>query len=149
MFESILVVCTGNICRSPIGERLLRQLMPGKRITSAGILGLEGSPADVAAQEVAWRHGISLDGHCARKLTAQIMRESDLILVMEPVHLRFISAIAPEIRGKSLLFGHWLEPQDIPDPYRKSREAFDYVFGLLGKASQEWAYRLSQKGMKR
>ena len=56
--------------------------------------------------------------------------------------------MAPESRGKSLLFGQWLEPQDIPDPYRKSREAFEYVFGLLGKASQEWARRLGQKGMK-
>jgi protein-tyrosine phosphatase len=149
MFDSILVVCTGNICRSPIGERLLRQRVPGKRITSAGIFGLEGSPADVGAREVAWRHGISLEGHRARRLTPQLMRESDLILVMEPAHLRFISAMAPEIRGKSLLFGQWLEPQDIPDPYRKSHEAFDYVFGQLGKASQEWAYRLSQKGMKR
>lgn len=128
MFDSILVVCTGNICRSPIGERLLRQQLPGKRITSAGVFGLEG--------------------HRARKLTQQLMRESDLILVMEPAHLRFISAMAPELRGKSLLFGQWLEPQEIPDPYRKSREAFDYVFGLLGKASQEWAHRLSQKGMK-
>ncbi|MGN7789967.1 arsenate reductase/protein-tyrosine-phosphatase family protein [Enterobacter sp. 22452] len=149
MFDSILVVCTGNICRSPIGERLLRQRVPGKRITSAGIFGLEGSPADVGAREVAWRHGISLEGHRARRLTPQLMRESDLILVMEPAHLRFISSMAPEIRGKSLLFGQWLEPQDIPDPYRKSHEAFDYVFGLLGKASQEWAHRLSQKGMKR
>ncbi len=51
-------------------------------------------------------------------------------------------------QGKSLLFGQWLEPQDIPDPYRKSREAFEYVFGLLGKASQEWARRLGQKGIK-
>ena len=149
MFDSILVVCTGNICRSPIGERLLRQRVPGKRITSAGIFGLEGSPADVGAREVAWRHGISLEGHRARRLTPQLMRESDLILVMEPAHLRFISSMAPEIRGKSLLFGQWLEPQDIPDPSRTSHEAFDYVFGLLGKASQEWAHRLSQKGMKR
>lgn len=149
MFDSILVVCTGNICRSPIGERLLRQRIPGKRITSAGIFGQEGSPADAVAREVARRHGISLEGHRARRLTPQLMRESDLILVMEPAHLCFISAMAPEIRGKSLLFGQWLEPQDIPDPYRKSREAFDYVFGLLGKASQEWAHRLSQKGIKR
>ena len=66
------------------------------------------------------------------------MQGSDLILVMEPEHLRFIPAMAPEIRGKSLLFfGQWLEPQEIPDPYRQSREAFEYVFGLLGKASQE------------
>ena len=126
MFESILVVCTGNVCRSPIGERLLRQHLPDRHITSAGILGLEGYPADECAQDVAWRHGISLDGHVAR----------------------FIAAMAPENRGKSLLFGQWLEPQDIPDPYRKSREAFEYVFGLLGKASQEWARRLGQKGIK-
>lgn len=51
-------------------------------------------------------------------------------------------------QGKVAAFGQWLEPQDISDPYRKSREAFEYVFGLLGKASQEWARRLGQKGMK-
>ncbi|MDO1787206.1 protein tyrosine phosphatase, partial [Escherichia coli] len=54
-----------------------------------------------------------------------------------PEHLRFIAAVSPECRGKSLLFGQWLENRDIPDPYRKSREAFEYVFGQLVKASQE------------
>jgi len=147
MFRSILVVCTGNICRSPIGERLLRQQLPGKLITSAGIYGLEGRPADEAAQDVAWRHGLSLEGHIARRLTRSQMEKSDLILVMEPQHLHFIAAMAPEIRGKSLLFGHWLKQQDIPDPYRKSNEAFEYVFDQLGKASQEWARRLGQKGI--
>ena len=83
MFESILVVCTGNVCRSPIGERLLRQHLPDRHITSAGILGLEGYPADECAQDVAWRHGISLDGHVARRLTRRLMQGSDLILVME------------------------------------------------------------------
>lgn len=148
MFNSILVVCTGNICRSPMGERLLRQQLPGRQVTSAGIFGLEGCPADAAAQAVAWRHGISLEGHVARKVTRSLLQKSDLILVMEPKHLRFIATMAPENRGKSLLFGQWLETQDIPDPYRKSREAFEYVFGQLGKASQEWARRLSQQGMK-
>ena len=148
MFNSILVVCTGNICRSPMGERLLRQQLPGRQVTSAGIFGLEGCPADAAAQAVAWRHGISLEGHVARKVTRSLLQKSDLILVMEPKHLRFIATMAPENRGKSLLFGQWLETKDIPDPYRKSREAFEYVFGQLGKASQEWARRLSQQGMK-
>ena len=50
MFSSILVVCTGNICRSPMGERLLRQQLPGKQVSSAGIFGLEGHPADAVAQ---------------------------------------------------------------------------------------------------
>ena len=149
MFNSILVVCTGNICRSPMGERLLRQQLPGRQVTSAGIFGLEGCPADAAAQAVAWRHGISLEGHVARKVTRSLLQKSDLILVMEPKHLRFIATMAPENRGKSLLFGQWLETKDIPDPYHKSREAFEYVFNQLGKASQEWARRLSQQGMKR
>ncbi len=144
MFHSILVVCTGNICRSPIGERLLRQLLPGRQVTSAGIFGLEGRSADASAQAVALRHGLSLEGHVARRVTCSLLQQSDLILVMEPEHLRFIATMAPENRGKSLLFGQWLETQDIPDPYRKSREAFEYVFGQLGKASQEWARRLSQ-----
>ena len=148
MFNSILVVCTGNICRSPMGERLLRQQLPGRQVTSAGIFGLEGCPADAAAQAVAWRHGISLEGHVARKVTRSLLQKSDLILVMEPKHLRFIATMAPETRGKSLLFGQWLETKDIPDPYHKSREAFEYVFNQLGKASQEWARRLSQQGMK-
>ena len=146
MFNSILVVCTGNICRSPMGERLLRQQLPGRQVTSAGIFGLEGCPADAAAQAVAWRHGISLEGHVARKVTRSLLQKSDLILVMEPKHLRFIATMAPENRGKSLLFGQWLETKDIPDPYHKSRE--EYVFNQLGKASQEWARRLSQQGMK-
>ncbi|MEP8644478.1 protein tyrosine phosphatase [Enterobacter cloacae complex sp. SHL012] len=148
MFNSILVVCTGNICRSPMGERLLRQQLPGRQVTSAGIFGLEGCPADAAAQAVAWRHGISLEGHVARKVTRSLLQKSDLILVMEPKHLRFIATMAPENRGKSLLFGQWLETKDIPDPYHKSREAFEYVFNQLGKASQEWARRLRQQGMK-
>lgn len=148
MFNSILMVCTGNICRSPMGERLLRQQLPGRQVTSAGIFGLEGCPADAAAQAVAWRHGISLEGHVARKVTRSLLQKSDLILVMEPKHLRFIATMAPENRGKSLLFGQWLETKDIPDPYHKSLEAFEYVFNQLGKASQEWARRLSQQGMK-
>jgi protein-tyrosine phosphatase len=78
----------------PIGERLLRQQLPGKLITSAGIYGLEGCPADEAAQDVAWRHGLSLDGHIARRLTHSQMEKSDLILVMEPQHLHFIAATA-------------------------------------------------------
>ncbi len=144
MFQSILVVCTGNICRSPIGERLLRQQLPGKQVNSAGVLGLEGHPADAAAQAVARRHVVSLEGHIARKVTRNLLQQADLILVMGPEHLRFIATMAPENRGKSLLFGQWLEARDIPDPYHKSREAYEYVFEQLGKASQEWARRLSQ-----
>ncbi|MFV4774121.1 protein-tyrosine-phosphatase Etp, partial [Escherichia coli] len=59
-FNSILVVCTGNICRSPIGERLLRKRLPGVKVKSAGVHGLVKHPADATAADVAANHGVSL-----------------------------------------------------------------------------------------
>ncbi|MNZ75952.1 Low molecular weight protein-tyrosine-phosphatase etp [compost metagenome] len=92
MIHSILVVCTGNICRSPIGERLLRQQMPGLTVASAGVSGLVGHSADARAQEVAALHGISLEGHIAQKLSPELMRAYDLILAMEAVHQRTLES---------------------------------------------------------
>ncbi|HII0504054.1 TPA: protein tyrosine phosphatase, partial [Klebsiella pneumoniae] len=63
MFDSILVICTGNICRSPIAERLLRKAMPDKIIDSAGVGALVDKPADASAQRVSKKYGLSLDGH--------------------------------------------------------------------------------------
>ncbi|MCP6623625.1 protein tyrosine phosphatase, partial [Klebsiella pneumoniae] len=73
---------------------------------------------------ISTKHGISLDGHLGRQLTPSLARKYDLILVMEKGHIEQISKIAPEARGKTMLFGHWLDQREIPDPYRKSEEAF-------------------------
>ena len=104
-FNSILVVCTGNICRSPIGERLLRKRLPGVKVKSAGVHGLVKHPADATAADVAANHGVSLEGHAGRKLTAEMARNYDLILAMESEHIAQVTAIAPEVRGKTILFG--------------------------------------------
>ncbi|HDV1880273.1 TPA: protein tyrosine phosphatase, partial [Escherichia coli] len=130
MFNSILVVCTGNICRSPIGERYLRSLLPNKKIDSAGTSALVDHAADESAILVASSHGISLDGHVAKQFTSSLGRQYDLILVMEKYHIEQIGRVAPEARGKTMLFGHWLNQRDIPDPYRKSNEAFLSVYKL-------------------
>lgn len=143
MFQSVLVVCTGNICRSPVGERLLRKLLPEMKIDSAGTYGLTDHPADAMAAEVAVSHGLSLDGHHGRKLTPTIARSYDLILVMEALHIEEVTKIAPEARGKVMLYGQWLGKKEIPDPYKKSQDAHEHVYGLLDNASQEWAQRLS------
>ncbi|MFT2154144.1 protein tyrosine phosphatase, partial [Klebsiella pneumoniae] len=58
MFNTILVVCTGNICRSPIGEHLLRGLLTNKIIDSAGTSALVGHAADSSASKIAARHGL-------------------------------------------------------------------------------------------
>ncbi|MZP35793.1 arsenate reductase/protein-tyrosine-phosphatase family protein [Klebsiella pneumoniae] len=143
MFNSILVVCTGNICRSPIGERLLRTFLPGKKIDSAGTGALIDHSADESAFRVASLHGISLKEHHARQFTSSLGRQYDLILVMEKHHLSEIGKIAPEARGKTMLFGHWLNDREIPDPYRKSDEAFLSVYILIEQASKAWAEKLA------
>ncbi|MBN4044410.1 protein tyrosine phosphatase [Klebsiella michiganensis] len=142
MFDSILVVCTGNICRSPMGERFLRQLLPTKTIDSAGTGALIGHAADESAIKIASLHGLSLEGHIAQQFTSVLSRKYDLILVMEKYHIEQIGRIAPEARGKTMLFGQWLGQREIPDPYRKSDEAFASVYKLIEQAGNRWAEKL-------
>lgn len=144
MFNAILVVCTGNICRSPTGERMLRRWLPGKTIESAGTAALVGHGADAAAMRIASRHCISLEGHHGRQFTAELSSQYDLILVMEQEHIKQITRIAPEARSKSMLLGHWLNQAEIPDPWRKSDEAFDHVFQLMTQSCQAWASKLAR-----
>ncbi|KGT95827.1 protein tyrosine phosphatase [Erwinia typographi] len=144
MINSILVVCVGNICRSPTGERLLKSLLPEKEIASAGLGALAGEAADETASSVADVHGVSLAGHIARQLTSDMCRDYDLILVMEKKHVDLVNRINPSVRGKTMLFGHWLNQQEIADPYKKSRDAFEAVYGILENAAQKWVNALSR-----
>ncbi|TXE64160.1 protein tyrosine phosphatase [Serratia nematodiphila] len=144
MFDSVLVVCVGNICRSPTGERLLKKSIPHKRIASAGISAIVGSAADETAAMIAKKNDLSLEGHVGRQLTKDMCRDYSLILVMEKSHIDAVCRIAPEVRGKTMLFGHWLEQSEIPDPYRKSVEAFEFVYSLLADSAQKWAQALNR-----
>ena len=80
--KNILVVCIGNICRSPMTEYLLKQQYPQLNIESAGISGLVGHQADSKAQLCMQRLGIDMQPHIARKLNASHIKKADLILVM-------------------------------------------------------------------
>lgn len=142
MFDSILVVCTGNICRSPIAERILRRALPAKKVDSAGVGALVGHSADGSATEVSKKYQLSLENHQAQQFTGSLGRKYDLILVMERHHIEQVTAIAPEARGKTMLIGHWLEGIEIPDPYRKSMESFEYVYRLLDQACNSWIRKL-------
>lgn len=146
MFDNILVVCVGNICRSPIGERYLQTLLPHKNIASAGIASkrshLVGKPADVSAIEVAEDNGLDLSNHKSQQLTAELCAQYDLILVMEKGHLSALSDIAPEARGKAMLFGQWIGEKDIPDPYKQSKEAFEHSYKLIKESAESWSKKL-------
>lgn len=140
MFKSILVVCVGNICRSPTGEALLQQKLAerGIAVSSAGLGALVGKPVDKIATEVMAEAGYALPEHQARQLTAQMLREADLILAMEQRHMQSIHAMAPEARGKTFLFTKWSDNREVPDPYRQQRPAFEHVFKMLDNAADAW-----------
>lgn len=142
MFNNILVVCLGNICRSPIGEAMLKKLLPNKTVTSAGLAveksHLVGKPADENAIKVAAKHGLDIRAHRSQQLTAELCHSQDLILVMEKGHIALLTLLAPEARGKTMLFTQWTDKRDVPDPFRQSEEAFEHVHQLLNKAANTW-----------
>ena len=145
MFNSVLVVCVGNICRSPVGERLLRQALPELDVTSAGIQALVGKPADKTASQVAAAHGLSLHGHEARQFTPALGTAHDLILVMEPGHKREIARIAQHLAGRVMLYDKWTSNSGIADPYLRSVEFHEKTFAALSEAAQGWADRLAPR----
>ncbi|WP_303905669.1 low molecular weight protein-tyrosine-phosphatase [Thiohalomonas denitrificans] len=143
MFKSILVVCVGNICRSPMAEGLFRAKLGGRGIdvSSAGIGALVGKEADPTAVELMEQRGIDISFHRARQLDRAQVRSSELILVMEAWHRQEIEQHFPMARGRVYTLGHW-EQFDIPDPYRKPREAFELALKAIEQGVEAWMERL-------
>lgn len=145
MFERILVVCTGNICRSPVAEAFFRQQLPKCQVSSAGLGALVGKPVSSFARQLAEADGLDVTHHQARQLSDTMIQNADLILVMTEGQRRAVGQQAPQALGKILLLGRWLdggEGQDIPDPYRKTKEVFEHVHSLLKDATHLWAEKL-------
>jgi len=142
MFDRILVVCVGNICRSPTAERLLQRGLPHKSIQSAGLHAMVDHPADDTTRQVAESHGLSLEGHRARQLTQALCQQAELILVMEKRHISAVNHIDASARGKTMLMGHWSGQAEVSDPYRMSIEAHEHVYQLLEKTAQTWIEKL-------
>lgn len=140
MFQNILIVCVGNVCRSPAAEALLLHRTQPKKlvISSAGIGALVGSPMDRLAHELLVEHGLEHRAHRARQVDSDLLHRADLILTMEQNHIQHLRQIAPEVHGKTFLIGKWLDDMEIPDPYRQSRPAFEHVHELLTKSVESW-----------
>ncbi|ERP91183.1 phosphotyrosine protein phosphatase [Alcanivorax sp. P2S70] len=142
MFNRILVVCDGNICRSPTVAFMLQAIKPEKRVASAGLIGLEGQGMEPTARLVAEENGLACGEHVARKLSSEICRDHDLILVMESRQKERLSKQFPEASGKTFLLSHWNGGHDIPDPYKRGRDAFERIYPMMQAATQAWAEKL-------
>ncbi len=104
----MLFVCTGNTCRSPMAQGILKKMLrdnqiEGVKVASAGTYGLDCACASPLALQVARAHGVNLSPHRSRELTKEMIKKADLILVMSQQHLDHIRQTDPEAVDRTYL----------------------------------------------
>ena len=149
--QSVLFVCTGNICRSPLGEVCLRVLakQAGRPLTirSAGLETTPGKPAHLKAQATALENGLSLEKHATTQVHAELLDKSDLIVVMEVAQKDRIHGLYPNTRGKVVLLGRFdsTGPLEIADPYSGTSEDFRSCYRQVKRCCEALAARLDMR----
>ena len=139
---AILVVCTANICRSPMAEGLLREELKlrdlGRKVSvmSAGThVNQTGYAADARAQRVCAREGIDLRKSRSRQVIEEDFKRADYILAMDQRNYQWLHDLSPvSYRGRISLLGSWGgtgTSVEIPDPYYGSQVGFEKVLVQL------------------
>lgn len=152
MDKRILFVCTGNTCRSVMAQGLFKNMLREKgienvKVNSAGIAALPSYGIYGVLEKVLKEEGIEISNHKPTQITPQIVRDADLILVMERRHKEAILEMAQEVENRVFLlkeFAGEKENLDIPDPigqpeevYRKRLEEIkEYLLKILEKIKE-------------
>ncbi|RAZ74934.1 low molecular weight protein-tyrosine-phosphatase [Mesorhizobium atlanticum] len=150
--NSVLFVCLGNICRSPLAEGVFRTVWAERGrgldmlLDSAGTGGWHaGQEPDRRSIAVAARHGVDISGQRARKVLPEDFARFDLILGMDRANVRDLKALAPQAaRDRVHLYLDFAtgKSADVPDPYYDGAEAFASVYRMIREASEALAKRL-------
>ncbi|NOJ02623.1 low molecular weight phosphotyrosine protein phosphatase [Vibrio splendidus] len=142
--KKILVVCMGNICRSPTGEAVLRkkaqQMDIDVTVDSAGTIGFhQGNPPDSRSKSAGEKRGYSFKGITSRKVVMNDFDEFDLILAADKANLDDLTNQCPaHLQCKLALFLSFGESQyqEIPDPYYGEGNGFELVLDLIEESSE-------------
>jgi protein-tyrosine-phosphatase len=132
----VLLVCTGNTCRSAMAEGILKSFLEGKGesdiiVSSAGIGALEDYPASDFAVEAAGHWDVDISSHRARQLNHEMIKTADLILAMSSEHADYVLRAEPRARSKTYLL------KSFPVPYAPSQEGVkDPIGGSLDQYNQ-------------
>jgi protein-tyrosine phosphatase len=141
--KRILVVCLGNICRSPTGEAVLRAKAEAQgihvEIDSAGTIAYhKGNPPDERARAAGEKRGYCFDGIRARRVCERDFKDFDMILAADYANLEDLQAMCPEQyqHKLSLFLSHGsCADEEIPDPYHGGPDGFERVLDLMEDAA--------------
>lgn len=144
MTHSVLFVCLGNICRSPLAEGVFRALVEeaGRshqfKIDSAGTGAWhEGDPPDPRSIEIAAKYGIDISAQRARQTRPEDFLEFDTILAMDNDNLANLRRKAGNTPARIQLFLN-MPPMSVPDPYYGGPDGFENVYRLVRSGSQSF-----------
>jgi L-threonylcarbamoyladenylate synthase len=135
----IMFVCSGNVCRSPMAQGILKKLLEGEGVLdkvdviSSGTLKLVEAPANIHTLEVANEHGVDLDEHLSQHVNAVLMREANIVIALAQNHIKYLRAKFPNLGKKVVLLKQWnysraLSLPSIPDPIGLGRAKFESVY---------------------
>jgi protein-tyrosine phosphatase len=145
MMNNILVLCLGNICRSPMAEGLLKRAFPEKSVRSAGLTAMTGYPADPLAVQVMQEQGIDIRAHRAQSLAGWMVQDAELILTMDSTQKRLVEQQYAAAKGKVFRLGEFGK-YDIADPYRQDLNVFRHAYDLISQGVDDMASRLVHMG---
>src|SRR5947209_15332682 len=114
--KTILFVCTGNVCRSPMAEGILRLALQGRgdyRVESAGLGAMEGQPPSPYAVQAVRELGIDISKQRSRMLTSELVRQADFIFGMTHSHIDTVTMLYPQAAEKNFLLREFDETLDL------------------------------------
>jgi protein-tyrosine phosphatase len=146
---NIILVCSGNICRSPMAEALMRRALARRgrgalAVLSAGVYAYDGDGPTDEAVRVMKDYGIDLRGHRARSLTRILARDA-LLLTMTDAHKRAILSLAPSANVYTLREYAKIDGGDIADPYGRGLSAYVHAAREIDQAIEPAADRITKE----
>ena len=146
----IMMICAGNMCRSPFAEHYMRMRLQLLGVEaecfSRGLLAMPGRKVPAVAQKVGLEFGVDMSHHISQTMLAPDVDRAALIMVMEPEQRKHLSKVRPAIIGKVFLLSQPMGGDLIPDPMGRDEVFFHHVYADMTKMVDAWLQRFGLSG---